>query len=68
MSKWQPIATAPQSDDDVLVYGGRYKKVTVVPADGDWWRAFPGKARPTHWMPLPDPPTSSDPSSPEETT
>lgn len=56
--RWQPIETAPKTDDDVMLFL----------SDGDivigYWRddanAFDSDAgwvpRPTHWMPLPSPP------------
>jgi hypothetical protein len=61
VSEWQPIETAPQGPERVIVIGGRYKEPEVVVADGDWWRATHSylSAIPTHWMPLP-PPTPGD--------
>ncbi len=61
MNSWQPIETAPDATVDllILVYGGRYATPTVVAADGEYWRFNIGKLKaiPTHWMPLPNPPT-----------
>lgn len=58
---WQSIETAPAAKDaqvDVIVFGGRYTKPTVVGSDGEWWRLEKGKIKgiPTHWRPTPAPP------------
>lgn len=59
---WQPIATAPKDRRVLLLLMGGW--VTI----GSYWhprregglegwvRADGGLLRPTHWMPLPDPP------------
>jgi hypothetical protein len=62
MTEWQPIETAPK--DGTRVLGADHQAVEIIYwADGYWynqsveislWRVFP----PTHWMPLPEPPTS----------
>lgn len=60
MTDWQPIESAP-NEGCILVFGGRHKTVTMVEADGDWWNSREGKRlerMPTHWMPLPSPPTT----------
>lgn len=63
---WQAIETAPKDGTEVLLMSKTYKRV------GNWARlrecwsidALPPVAAPTHWMPLPAPPSSP----PEERT
>lgn len=65
---WRPIATAPK-DDDVLLYeegeGVRAGYWDDLEAADPFWRAVEtqgcttGRMRPTHWMPLPSPPSES---------
>ena len=61
---WQPIETAP-TDKAVLVYchgfsvahwNTAYKKWIVYGAETECTRMMNTRYRPTHWMPLPDPP------------
>lgn len=67
MSEWQLIKTAPNAEDnpdlEVLVSGGRFgQTVQCVLADGNWWRMRKNEGSstpPTHWMPLPEPPTDT---------
>lgn len=62
--EWQPIETAPHFTPNakpVWVYGGRYKKATLLASDGDFWKRekqLGSKTIPTHWMPHtpPEPP------------
>lgn len=72
--QWLPIATAPKDKTRILVYpaasgprGCRGQEVALVywyqpgnpECPGFWVGTNDGKrARPTHWMPLPEPPTS----------
>lgn len=63
MSDWQPIKTAPKNNTKVLIYvppmkneGAGYPEIIMVSRfKGYWWDA--GHLKPTHWMPLPEPPT-----------
>ena len=57
---WQPIETAPSSDETVLVCGGRHRKATAVLADGEYWRAnYRMRAIPMYWRYLPEPPLAA---------
>jgi hypothetical protein len=74
MSDWQPIATAPKDGTDVLlfaregecapsVYVGRWSTSAWY---GAAWVAYEHRSEteyltPTHWMPLPAPPTTGEP-------
>ena len=71
---WQPIETAPKDGTWVLVWGPLEAWSSVKAAwyamnrrigraywkmDGEWDDYELADNQPTHWMPLPDPPTSS---------
>jgi hypothetical protein len=70
---WQPIETAPKDGRPILAYvsgtlsfGGTYETMTTVKWMGDGWSLCAPGAHAisdewdfTHWMPLPEPPTSS---------
>ena len=68
MSEWQPIDSAPKDGTQILTVtngrGGRpYIAVTGWPVGwtGKWptaYMALADGAEPTHWMPLPPPPTT----------
>lgn len=60
---WQPIETAPKDGADILL-GAFYDSGHWDVVLGRWqsWRRLPGwppcgRTYPTHWMPLPAPPT-----------
>ena len=66
---WLPIDTAPQDGSEFIGYslGGRWhgqegKWVAYVcHRDRNLWIAIgEGVVNPTHWMPLPDPPTADE--------
>jgi hypothetical protein len=62
MADWQPIETAPKDGTDILVYDNGVMFVTSwVDVDGwqGWWETGRVEPPPTHWMPLPDPPTEA---------
>lgn len=69
MSDWKDIASAPRDGTQVLLIG-RYPTLTgwsdvyhswaQAPHTPDWathWCRWPHAFEPTHWMPLPDPPS-----------
>lgn len=63
MSDWKPIETAPKDTAILVAYQSR--EIELIGADDndyDWQPCPPGQKqggidRPTHWMPLPNPPT-----------
>ena len=60
---WQPIETAPKDGTNVLIWpmhGYRVGLAFFDTARGGVWSEWPGRVGgfvPTHWMPLPEPPT-----------
>lgn len=62
MSNWQPIETAPKDKNVLVVSADNDKPMRAMKTWGDWY-VFPiGHGlklahEPTHWMPLPEPPT-----------
>lgn len=66
---WQPIETAPKDGTEILVARAGYGMAVVSFRDGEWCNAgewcFAGDVgwggsmdvEPTHWMPLPEPPS-----------
>ena len=64
---WQPIETAP-SDTTVLLYTPSLHPTNPERVEARIYHDSKGGSRhawATHWMPLPDPPNSSKPLSPE---
>ena len=64
MADWQPIETAPRDWSDVLLYvpdlasDWRHVCEGYYDADEAIWRSPVFlSVKPTHWMPLPEPPT-----------
>lgn len=65
MSEWQPIETAPKDGETPVLtwypkaYQGKGGHYVMLWQDGKWW-AIPGafELKPTHWMPLPSPPST----------
>lgn len=57
MSDWQPIETAPKDGTVIDLWSRDFGRLT-----DEWWDiedqcwALSGIARPTHWMPIPEPP------------
>lgn len=68
MVTWQPIETAPKDSKSRLVWCPVYRNTYIVswivpfgekPEGGYWAHFGPSvelRERPTHWMPLPEPP------------
>lgn len=60
---WQPISTAPKDGTSILGWDG-FDMAVVSFEDGTWeldvigFNATDGNWEPTHWMPVPTPPTS----------
>jgi hypothetical protein len=62
--QWQPIETVPNNEEWVLVHGfwyseGDYNGITLgtyLPSEEMWTFEGGWMNRPTHWMPLPEPP------------
>ena len=64
MSEWQPIETAPRDGSEIIVLDdGAVRSAvwsdTINKFTGDGGNVFNWCERPTHWMPLPSPPTSA---------
>lgn len=63
---WRPIAEAPMDETEILGYYPDTGSIYVVFMDPDterWWhQGYEGSLRkpPSHWMPLPPPPTSGE--------
>jgi hypothetical protein len=57
--RWQPIITAPKDESRILAFfSDPYPFMQILPARGAWWRINPCREIiPTHWMPLPAPPS-----------
>ena len=58
---WQPIETAPKDGTAALIFSkdDAFGPVIVGWWENDdeaWWGPHSYIVRPTHWMPLPDPP------------
>ena len=63
MNEWQPIETAPKDGTRIVGYCPRQAwgpEVRIVWSKGKGWKSQHGwwSSNPTHWIPLPDPPTS----------
>lgn len=60
--KWQHIDTAPKDGSEVLLCSAWHQIVIAWFKVGEWHYSFGRNATwpedyPTHWMPLPEPPT-----------
>jgi hypothetical protein len=69
---WRPIETAPKGDANLLLTDGRIVSAGGWTTDMDcgaeyegqigmagWWWIEVGECKPTHWMPLPQPPSAA---------
>lgn len=61
--KWMPIESAPTNNVPVLVslnHGQGITTIAATPGTGQWWQwdSLSKLSTPTHWMPLPDAPSS----------
>lgn len=65
-SGWQPISSPPKEDTECLVFwdGDFPMDVAIYSGNGAWQRAFYDMGEydvlPTHWMPLPAPPSEGE--------
>ena len=72
MSEWMPIETAPKGEFDTIIMGFVPDETGFAPDPREgWWSAetrgwrltsdptWRSNPQPTHWMPLPAPPTGA---------
>lgn len=65
MSEWMPIETAPKDGTPILVWNGDYLSMSFWNKTYKQWPDLTDQGSeenafddaPTHWMPLPEPPT-----------
>lgn len=74
MNTWEPIETAPKDGTEIIlgfaheanigpVALPRVRSGKWLQTHGEWSIAYLRGNPPTHWMPLPKPPTAPDPAS-----
>lgn len=68
---WQPIATAPKDGTRLLLWDGILQFTGwcaehIGSGERFWTDGHLGRAYPTHWMPLPDPPSADPRTAPEK--
>jgi hypothetical protein len=63
MSEWKPIETAPKTDEPILVVYDNGDIEIIDDSNQTDWQPYDGinqnmmgVSKPTHWMPLPEPP------------
>ena len=56
MSEWREIETAPHDGTNILVSHKGADWVFVARWFKGYWKANSVYCKPTHWMPLPEPP------------
>lgn len=63
MSDWQPISTAPKDDSRILGFNEKNRWVQITRFFEPWqsWTYHDmSEWEPTHWMPLPQPPSRDE--------
>ncbi|MGI9292383.1 MAG: DUF551 domain-containing protein [Pseudomonadales bacterium] len=67
MTDWQPIETAPKDGTWVLLGGCEFGYIIQTARWYDWgvqgweWGDYSNRGfKPTHWMPLPEPPKTDE--------
>lgn len=55
-SEWQPIETAPKKGRNLILILTPSKFPQVAYSNTWWMAGFSVECKPTHWMPLPEPP------------
>lgn len=73
MSEWQSIETAPKNRTEVLASVPNWpflgakniRNELLTFREGAWRDRMSHKYYPTHWMPLPPPPTAEQPAAPQ---
>jgi len=61
--EWQPIETAPKDGTHIIVMPYFYVEdlqVSWFILDEDRWANWNWSVEPTHWMPLPEPPSAKE--------
>ncbi len=64
MSEWQPIETAPKSEEVIVAMtcessGQHWVTAATQEEDGRWFNVGDGLLCPHHWQPLPPPPEAA---------
>lgn len=57
MDRWQTMETAPRDDTEILTWDGWSITVQTYAYDDKWQAHGMPSYKPTHWMPLPKPPS-----------
>lgn len=57
---WLPIESAPKDGEVLAGFRGQFRWVQFVARCSPQGVCSDGYASPTHWQPLPDPPTEAD--------
>lgn len=59
--KWQPIETAPKDGRTKILLKTPYSPNGCEAYSNTWWTVgFSAECKPTHWMPLPSPPSRDE--------
>ena len=57
MTEWQPIETAPRDGRELLLISMPGKAYGIGSYRAEIWWDWPWSMPPSHWLPLPPPPT-----------